>query len=55
MRWRSRGGMHSDKSQTGGRQRPWGKGGGVSGVRLGNDGMLTGCGWLKQEGGACKW
>lgn len=40
----------------GGRQRgrdPRGKGGGVSGVRLGNDGRLTGCERLKQGGGAC--
>lgn len=40
----------------GGRQRgrdPRGKGGGVSGVRLGNDRRLTGCERLKQGGGAC--
>lgn len=36
------------------RQRPWGKGGGVSGVRLGDDSTLTGCGRLKHGGGARK-
>lgn len=30
------------------------KGGGVSGVRLGNDGTLTGCGRLKRGGGVCE-
>lgn len=45
MRWRSGGwGMHGDKSQAG-----VGEEGGVSGVRLGNDGMLTVVGGSNRE------
>lgn len=57
MRWRSAGGvcMHGNKSQAGVGGRDTGeKGGGVSGVRLGDDGTLTSCGRFKQGGGVYK-